>query len=85
VRWLLILGLVAIALWALHRLATMAEERGLIYYRQRPPRVQSLGFLEELVQPSIEYTIEERSSEAIRADHAESGQGDGDRDGDGTG
>jgi hypothetical protein len=85
VRWLLIIGAAALVLWVLHRLATLAEERGLIYYRQRPPRVQSLGFLEELVQPSIEYTIEEQSSEAIRADHAESGQGDGDDDGDGAG
>jgi hypothetical protein len=77
-RWLAILAGVAAALYLLHRLALAAEVRGLIYYRQRPPRVQSLGLLEGMVQPSIEYMIEEQSSEAIRADHAESGQGDGD-------
>jgi hypothetical protein len=75
---LIILAGVIVALYVLHRVAIMAEERGLIFYRQRPPRVRSLGFLESLVQPSVEYMIEEESSEAIRADHSESGQGDKD-------
>ena len=59
--------------YCLHRLALYAESRGWIYYRTRPPRVRMLGMLEELVDPRVEYTIEEESSEAIRADHAESG------------
>jgi hypothetical protein len=75
---LAILAVVVVALYGLHRLALAAEARGQIYYRHRPPRVQSLGLLESLVQPSVEYTIEEQSSEAIRADQAESGQGDDD-------
>lgn len=64
-------------IYALHRLALFAEKRGWIFYRTRPPRVRMLGLLEELVQPSVEYQIEEQSSEAIRADQAESGQDDG--------
>jgi hypothetical protein len=32
-----------------------------------------LGMLEELVDPRVEYAIEEESSEAIRADQVESG------------
>jgi hypothetical protein len=80
-RWLVIIAVIALVAFVLHRLALAAEDRGLIYYRQRPPRVQSLGTLESLVQPSVEYMIEEQSSEAIRADQAESGQGDEDADG----
>lgn len=75
--WLWIGLGVLVAVYALHRLALFAEERGWIFYRTRPPRVRMLGLLEELVQPSVEYQIEEQSSEAIRADQAESGQDDG--------
>jgi hypothetical protein len=32
--------------------------------------------LEELVEPRVEYLVEEQSSEAIRADQADSGQGE---------
>lgn len=67
VAGLLVLGYVA------HRLLVAAENRGWIFYRNRP-RIQFLGFLEELVQPSVEYVIEEEASEAIRADQAETGQ-----------
>jgi hypothetical protein len=88
-RWLVIIAVIALVAFVLHRLALAAEDRGLIYYRQRPPRVRSLGTLESLVQPSIEYMIEEQSAEAARADHEESGQGDpgvdGYRDTDGSG
>lgn len=71
---LLIVVCVTAALYALHRLALFAESRGWIFYRTRPPRVRTLGFLEELVNPSIEYMVEEQSSQEIRADHAESGE-----------
>lgn len=63
-------------IYGLHRLASFAESRGWIFYRTRPPRVRMIGLLEELVEPRVEYQIEEQSSEEIRADHAESGQGD---------
>lgn len=71
---LLIVGCVMAALYALHRLALLAESRGWIYYKTRPPRVRTLGFLEELVNPSIEYMVEEQSSQEIRADHADTGE-----------
>jgi hypothetical protein len=54
--------------YGLHRAALYAEYRGWIYYRTRPPRMRSLGLLEQLSDPSVEYRIEEQSSEAIRAD-----------------
>lgn len=72
---LLIIGTaVLVVLYCLHRLALHAESRGWIFYKTRPPRVRMLGMLEELVDPRVEYTIEEETSEAIRADQAESGE-----------
>lgn len=72
-RLLLILGGVTVLVYGLHRLALYAEMRGWIFYRTRPPRVRMLGLLEELVDPRVEYMVEEQSSEAIRADRDESG------------
>ena len=66
------LGVVAL-LYGLHRVASFAEYKGWFYYRTRPPRMRSLGLLEELSDPSVEYRIEEQASEAIRADQEESG------------
>lgn len=81
-RFLLIaVGVVAL-IYGLHRLALFSESRGWIFYKTRPPRVRMLGLLEELVDPRVEYQIEEESAEAIRADQHESG--DGYRPGDGT-
>jgi hypothetical protein len=68
------IGLVAV-LYSLHRLAMLAESRGWIFYRTRPPRVRMLGMLEELVDPRVEYVVAEQTSEAIRADHAQTGDG----------
>lgn len=62
-------------LYGLHRVAVFAETRGLIFYRTRPPRIRTLGLLEELVDPGVEYLVEEQSSEAIRADQDEAGEG----------
>lgn len=72
-RPLLIALAVIAVLYGLHRLAVYAEYRGWIYYRTRPPRMRSLGLLEELADPSVEYRIEEQSSEAVRGDQDESG------------
>lgn len=69
----LIVAGVAVALYALHRLALFAESRGWIFYKTRPPRVRMLGLLEELVDPRAQYVVEEESSEAIRADQDETG------------
>ncbi len=68
---------VAALIYGLHRLGLYAEDRGWIFYRTRPPRVRMLGMLEELVDPRVEYMVEEQSSEAIRADHSESGEPEG--------
>jgi len=74
-RPLLITILVLALVYGLHRLALFAEYRGWLYYRTRPPRMRALGLFEELADPSVEYRIAEQSSEAIRADEEESGQG----------
>jgi hypothetical protein len=76
---LILLGVAALVL-VLHLLALYAESRGWIFYRTRPPRVRMLGFLEELVDPRVEYMVEEETSEAIRADQSEQGEGYGDTD-----
>jgi hypothetical protein len=69
--WLYILvGALAVIVLS-HQGLIYAENRGRIFYRHRP-RIRSIGFLEELVQPSIEYMIEEQASEEERADHAAS-------------
>lgn len=72
---LLISITIVVLLYGAHRLALYAENRGWIYYRTRPPRIRTLGLLEELVDPSVEYRVEEQAAEAIRADEDESGQG----------
>lgn len=76
---LVILGIALVA-YGLHRLASYAEGRGWIFYRTRPPRIRMLGFLEELVDPRAEYIVEEETSEAIRADQSDRGEGYGDGD-----
>jgi hypothetical protein len=75
VRPLLLAVGTAVLLYALHRLALHAESQGWIFYRARPPRVRTLGFLEELVDPRVEYMVEEQASEAIRANRPEQGEG----------
>jgi hypothetical protein len=76
---LIVLGVAAL-IYGLHHLALHAESRGWIFYKTRPPRVRMLGFLEELADPSVEHRIVEEASEAIRADHAEAGEGYGEVD-----
>lgn len=67
-------------IFLVHRLALFAESRGWIFYKTRPPRVRMLGFLEELVDPRVEYMVEEETSQTIRADQSEQGEGYGDMD-----
>ena len=73
-RLILIIVGVLIVLYLLHLGLTYAEGRGWVFYRMRPPRIRFTGLLEELVEPRVEYLIEEQSSEAIRADQAKSGE-----------
>lgn len=72
-RPLLVTVIVLVLVYGLHRAALYAESRGWLYYRTRPPRMRSLGLLEELADPSVEYRIEEQSSEAMRGDQDFSG------------
>ena len=74
------LGVVAFLL-GVHLAALFAERRGRIYYMTRPPRVRVLGLFEELVNPSFEHRIGQETSEAIRTDRSEWGEGYGEIDG----
>ena len=79
---ILVLGIVVVVLlfvlfvaWALN--SRWAGERGYVYnrYNPRPRGLGTLGLLERIYQPSIEYVIEERSSERARGTQDESGEG----------
>lgn len=70
---LLIVTAIVVLGFLLHRALLAADARGWVFYKTRPPRIHFTGMLEELVEPRVEYMIEEQSSEAIRADVAESG------------
>ena len=59
--------------WALS--SKKAAARGWVYnkHNPRPPGSGTIGFLEELYQPSVRHVIEERSSERARGSQDESG------------
>ena len=77
---LLIGGIVAVVLmsigFALRRLSRLAGERDWVYnkHNPRPKGLGTLGLLESIYQPSIEYVIEERSSQKARGSQDESGE-----------
>lgn len=71
--FLVSVGVVALV-YGLHRLGLFAESRGWVYYQTRAPRIRTLGLFEETFEPRVEYLVEELSSDAIRADQAESGE-----------
>ena len=76
-NWWLAVGVIvvlALVAWIVHLLLTIADRRGLVWYRnpERPPP-RSLGMLEEVYQPSVEHTIEAEVSEDTAADQDESG------------
>ena len=69
-----IVALTAIAVGA-HLLLTWFERRGWVYYRStHRPRPRSLGYLDEIHQPSSSHMIEEQISEETIADAADSGE-----------
>ena len=73
----IVAGAALLLLYLAHRLALWAEGRGWIYYRNRPPfRGSTLGFLEEIYNPSMHHVIEERDSERARGGQEESGDPD---------
>lgn len=71
--WVLV-GIVAIATWALN--SRWLAGRGWIYNRHNPrPRGGgTLGLLEEIYQPSIRHVVEERSSEKARGSQDAKGE-----------
>lgn len=76
--WVWLLGIIA-AGYVIHRTAVWAEGRGWIYYRSktRPPGAAGMALLHmaQIVQPEIEYVIEEIQSQEIRAEVTRSGEG----------
>jgi hypothetical protein len=70
---------IALGLWGLHRLATWAEGRGWIYYRNPPRGSVSYGVsrVDAILRPEVEHVIELRDEERIVADVDESGEGFG--------
>ena len=64
---------------AVNRISRWAGERGWVYNKHNPRRpgsgVGSLGLFEEVFQPSVRHVIEEQSSERLRAEQDESGDG----------
>lgn len=69
----MIVGASVAGLYGLHRLASWAEGRGWIYYRNRSRAPVGLGLLAEIYAPEMEHVIEERSSEAARRTQDEEG------------
>ena len=68
-----VVAILAASIWASN--SRMAGERGWVYNRFNPNRRGggTLGLLEEIYQPSIQYVIEERSDQAARGGQNESG------------
>ena len=77
--WLLWVGLALAGLYGWHRLALWAESRGWIYYRTNhaPPGAAGLAMMEvtSILQPQVEYVVEEVRSEQAQAATDESGEG----------
>jgi hypothetical protein len=75
----LVSGIVLVMLiligYGAHRFSRMAGERDWIYnkHNPRPRGGGTLGLLEEIYQPSIQYVVEERSSQKARGSQNESG------------
>lgn len=61
--------------YAVHHFSRTAGERDWIYnkHNPRPSGGGTLGLLEEIYQPSIQYVVEERSSQKARGSQNESG------------
>lgn len=69
-----VLAVLSVVGYAAHRVSRWAGERGWVYnkYNPRPPGRRTLGSLEQIFQPTIEYVIDQQSSEQTRAIQDES-------------
>lgn len=75
-----VVAVVAI-LFGMHRTAVWAERRGWIFYRNKDRgRPMPIGVLDSIYQPSMEHVYVEAGEEALRADQAESGDGEDEDD-----
>ncbi len=73
-----VLGL-AVVVYGLHRLLTWAEQRGHVYYLNKPDRrPPPLGLLDQIYKPEMEYVAEEEAGQHVRGEDDESGEGDDD-------
>lgn len=72
-RLAVIIVAAAAILVLLHLGLLAAERRGWIFYRNRP-RIQALGILEEVFQPSIQHVIAEETAQKSRREQADSGE-----------
>lgn len=76
--WWLWLTLALAGLYALHRLALWAEGRGWIYYRTHRASIGSAGMamleVTSLLDPAVEYVVEEIRGEQAGAEAEESGE-----------
>ncbi len=79
--WLTLAG-VLLGLYALHRLALWAEQRGWIFYMKKKPSTTALGsaFLEiqQLAQPEKRHLLEIKKDQKAEEDEA-GGSGDPER------
>ncbi len=75
--WVLIAVAAVLMLWAGHRTLDPRVERP---HQEGKPRFRgsSLGLLEEIYNPGMEYVMEERASERARGSQDDSGDGDDD-------
>jgi hypothetical protein len=72
--WVAAVLLGAAAIYGLHRLALLAEDRGWIYYKtKRKPGGAGFSLIGQIYQPSIEHVVEQEQSDKIKADHDDSG------------
>lgn len=71
----LVIAVLFVVLVSGHLTLAWAERRGWVYYRATDrPRPRSLGFFEEIYQPSFSHIVEQQVTEEIEADQIESGE-----------
>ncbi len=78
--WVAIAVVAVLAFWAGHRALDPPVERPRDDDKPRF-RGSSLGLLEEIYNPGMEYVMEERASERARGSQDDSGDGDPEEDG----
>lgn len=65
---------VLLTLWGLHRILLWMEHRGWLFYRTKGRHPGTIGILEGIYQPSMEYAHEEATTQ--RSLRSETGSGE---------